>query len=214
MLPAMAADPVRFSRVQPLVHAHPRPGADHRGHPPGADHRRVRGASWTRPGIRGCGPASTSPPSGACRSRPSPSPSRSTSPGPTSPRCTPSGSGTSRAFDRADILRYLRHEMGHVVNYAYRLYDDEEWVKQFGSITQPYVEEYRPEPFSRRYVRHLPGLVRPEAPRRGLGRDLRRVDDAGPRLAGASTPAGRWPRPSWRYCDRTMARARATAIRS
>ena len=27
----------------------------------------------------------------------------------------------------------------------------------FGSITQPYLEEYRPEPFSRRYVRHLPG---------------------------------------------------------
>ena len=65
--------------------------------------------------------------------------------------------GHVEGFDRADILRYLRHEMGHVVNYAYRLYDEEEWVKQFGSITQPYVEEYRPEPFSRRYVRHLPG---------------------------------------------------------
>lgn len=65
--------------------------------------------------------------------------------------------GHIEGFDRTDILRYLRHEMGHVVNYAYRLYDDEEWVKQFGSITQPYSEEYRPEPFSRRYVRHLPG---------------------------------------------------------
>ena len=65
--------------------------------------------------------------------------------------------GHVEGFDRADILRYLRHEMGHVVNYAYRLYDEEEWVKQFGSITQPYGEEYRPEPFSRRYVRHLPG---------------------------------------------------------
>jgi hypothetical protein len=65
--------------------------------------------------------------------------------------------GHVEGFDRADILRYLRHEMGHVVNYAYRLYNQEEWVKQFGSITQPYFEEYRPEPFSRRYVRHLPG---------------------------------------------------------
>jgi hypothetical protein len=65
--------------------------------------------------------------------------------------------GHVEGFDRADILRYLRHEMGHVINYAYRLYDQEEWVKQFGSITQPYFEEYRPEPFSRRYVRHLPG---------------------------------------------------------
>ena len=47
--------------------------------------------------------------------------------------------------------------MGHVVNYAYRLYEEEDWVKHFGSITQPYLEAYRPEPFSRRFVRHLPG---------------------------------------------------------
>lgn len=56
-----------------------------------------------------------------------------------------------------DIMRYLRHEMGHVVNYAYRLYEREDWIRCFGSITQPYLEEYRPSPFSRRYVRHLPG---------------------------------------------------------
>ena len=65
--------------------------------------------------------------------------------------------GHIEGFNHADILRYLRHEMGHVVNYAYRLYDDEAWVKLFGSITQPYREEYRPQPFSRRFVRHLPG---------------------------------------------------------
>jgi hypothetical protein len=47
--------------------------------------------------------------------------------------------------------------MGHVMNYAYKLYDQEAWVKQFGSITQPYREDYRPQPFSRRFVRHLPG---------------------------------------------------------
>jgi hypothetical protein len=58
---------------------------------------------------------------------------------------------------RPDILRYLRHEMGHVVNYAYRLYERADWVQHFGAMTQPYIEEYRPAPFSRRYVRHLPG---------------------------------------------------------
>jgi hypothetical protein len=65
--------------------------------------------------------------------------------------------GHIEGLNRADILRYLRHEMGHVVNYAYRLYEEEDWVKHFGSITQPYLEAYRPEPFSRRFVRHLPG---------------------------------------------------------
>jgi hypothetical protein len=65
--------------------------------------------------------------------------------------------GYVEGLSRRDILRYLRHEMGHVVNYAYRLYEQEEWVKHFGSITQPYEEDYRPQPFSRRYVRHLNG---------------------------------------------------------
>ena len=65
--------------------------------------------------------------------------------------------GHIEGFKHSDILRYLRHEMGHVINYAYKLYDLEAWVKLFGSITQPYREEYRPQPFSRRFVRHLPG---------------------------------------------------------
>src|SRR5262249_18576064 len=67
----------------------------------------------------------------------------------------------------ADVLRYLRHEMVHVVNYAYRLYERPDWVKHFGSITQPYEEEYRPEPFSRRFVRHLPGWYAKKHPGEG-----------------------------------------------
>jgi hypothetical protein len=65
--------------------------------------------------------------------------------------------GAVEGRGRRDLLRYLRHEMGHVVNYAYRLYDQEEWVRLFGPITRPYREEYSPEPFSRGHVRHLPG---------------------------------------------------------
>lgn len=56
-----------------------------------------------------------------------------------------------------DILRYLRHEMGHVVNYAYRLYESEEWSLLFGPMARPYTELYRAVPFSPDYVRHLPG---------------------------------------------------------
>ena len=114
--------------------------------------------------------------------------------------------GHVEGFDRADILRYLRHEMGHVVNYAYRLYDDEEWVEQFGSITQPYVEEYRPEPFSRRYVRHLPGWYAQKHP----------DEDWAETFAVWMTPGldwrteyGGWPEAlaKLEYCDRTHGRA-------
>ena len=115
--------------------------------------------------------------------------------------------GHVEGFDRADILRYLRHEMGHVINYAYRLYDEEEWVKHFGSITQPYGEEYRPEPFSRRYVRHLPGWYAQKHP----------DEDWSETFAVWMTPGldwrkeyGGWPVAAAKlaYCDRAM-----TAIR-
>jgi len=56
-----------------------------------------------------------------------------------------------------DILRYLRHEVGHAVSYAYLLYEEKGFIERFGSMTQPYIEEYRPTPFSRRHVCHLPG---------------------------------------------------------
>ena len=65
--------------------------------------------------------------------------------------------GHVEGYTRNDILKYLRHEMGHVILYGYKLYDDKDWIERFGSVTQPYVEQYRPEPFSRRYVQHLPG---------------------------------------------------------
>jgi hypothetical protein len=56
-----------------------------------------------------------------------------------------------------EILRYLRHEMGHVINYAYQLYASEEWTLLFGPMARPYADQYRAVPFSPDYVRHLPG---------------------------------------------------------
>ena len=37
--------------------------------------------------------------------------------------------------DDAEAMRYLRHECGHAMNYAFRLYDDPEWQRLFGSFT-------------------------------------------------------------------------------
>jgi len=56
-----------------------------------------------------------------------------------------------------EILMYLRHEAGHAFNYAYRLYLRPEWRATFGPYRRRYRDDYRPVPFSREYVRHLPG---------------------------------------------------------
>jgi hypothetical protein len=52
---------------------------------------------------------------------------------------------------------YLRHEAGHAYNYAYVLYESEEWHRIFGPYSRPYLESYKPNPFSRDYVRHIAG---------------------------------------------------------
>jgi len=52
---------------------------------------------------------------------------------------------------------YLRHEAGHAFTYAYKLHNSPEWKKTFGPFRRPYHDNYQPAPFSRDYVRHLPG---------------------------------------------------------
>ena len=59
--------------------------------------------------------------------------------------------------DAREIMMYLRHEAGHALNYAYKLYRTPEWKQLFGSFRRPYRDQYRPVPFSRNFVRHLAG---------------------------------------------------------
>ena len=59
--------------------------------------------------------------------------------------------------DDAEAMRYLRHECGHAINYAFRLYERAEWQRTFGSFSRPYRERYRANPVSREYVRHILG---------------------------------------------------------
>jgi hypothetical protein len=106
-----------------------------------------------------------------------------------------------------DIRRYLRHEMGHVVNYAYRLYEEPEWVRLFGDIDQPYEEEYHPRPFSRRFVRHLPGWYAQKHPDEDWAETF--AVWLTPGLDWRTHYAG-WPLAleKLNYCDATMARLR------
>lgn len=59
--------------------------------------------------------------------------------------------------DDLEAMRYLRHECGHAINYAFRLYERAEWRSVFGPFSKPYRERYRADPFSREYVRHILG---------------------------------------------------------
>ena len=54
-------------------------------------------------------------------------------------------------------LQLLRHECGHAIDHAYRFSSREDWRSIFGSPETEYAPEtYRPRPYSRGFVRHLP----------------------------------------------------------
>jgi hypothetical protein len=62
---------------------------------------------------------------------------------------------TGEIEDNHMIMMLLRHEAGHAINYAYRLYKRPEWLQIFGPFSKPYRDNFRPNPFSRQFVRHI-----------------------------------------------------------
>ena len=57
--------------------------------------------------------------------------------------------------DGREIMMYLRHEAGHAVNYAYRLWRKPGWRETFGAFSRRYPLTFRPDRASRSFVRHL-----------------------------------------------------------
>ncbi len=54
-------------------------------------------------------------------------------------------------------LMLLRHECGHAIDHAYRFSERQAWRNVFGSPETEYTPEtYRPRPYSRSFVQHLP----------------------------------------------------------
>lgn len=101
-----------------------------------------------------------------------------------------------------EILMYLRHEAGHAFNYAYRLYDTSEWREIFGPYSRPYKEDFKPNPFSSSFVRHIPGWYAQKHP----------DEDFAETFAVWLTPDGNWEElyKGWEcyekllYVDRTV----------
>ncbi len=56
---------------------------------------------------------------------------------------------------RSWCMMLLRHEAGHSLNYAYKLYRRKKWQRIFGKFSKEYTNTYRFRPYSRSFVRHL-----------------------------------------------------------
>ena len=57
--------------------------------------------------------------------------------------------------DVETIMQLLRHETGHAINYAFRLWEQPSWKEVFGPFSKPYRDTFHPNPWSRRFVRHI-----------------------------------------------------------
>jgi hypothetical protein len=55
-----------------------------------------------------------------------------------------------------ECMRILRHEAGHVVQFAFQLHRRRRWQKLFGRSSKRYPSYYRPNPASKNFVEHLP----------------------------------------------------------
>jgi len=84
--------------------------------------------------------------------------------------------------DARQVMMYLRHEAGHAFNYAYELCKTLEWRELFGPFRRPYRDNYRPVPFSRKFVRHMEGWYAQKHP----------DEDFAETFAVWLTPRGNW----------------------
>ena len=108
--------------------------------------------------------------------------------------------------DDAEAMRYLRHECGHAINYAFKLYERVDWRRTFGSFSRPYRERYRADPFSREHVRHILGWYAQKHPDEDFAETF--AVWLTPGLDWRSEYAG-WPAlAKLEYVDRVMAEIR------
>ncbi len=56
---------------------------------------------------------------------------------------------------KAWCMKLLRHETGHAINYAYKLYRRKKWQELFGHFHKEYKDTYRFRPYSKSFVKHL-----------------------------------------------------------
>lgn len=63
---------------------------------------------------------------------------------------------TGEVEDDQLLMMFLRHEAGHAINYAYRLWERTDWTDMFGRFSKPYRDSFHPNLASREFVWHIP----------------------------------------------------------
>ena len=58
-------------------------------------------------------------------------------------------------YSKKEIMMLLRHETGHAVNYAYKLWMRRDWKNLFGKFQKRYTNFYNYDPHSKHFVRYL-----------------------------------------------------------
>lgn len=59
------------------------------------------------------------------------------------------------SYSKDELMIILRHETGHAINYAYKLYQRADWKDVFGNFRKKYRNFYHYNPYSREFVRYM-----------------------------------------------------------
>ena len=94
------------------------------------------------------------------------------------------------SYSKKEIMMILRHETGHAINYAYKLWKDSRWKALFGNFMKRYPHLYSFIPYSKDYVRHLHHIGHPHYAQRHPDEDFAET------FAVWLDPASKW---KWNY---------------
>ena len=94
------------------------------------------------------------------------------------------------SYSKKEILMVLRHETGHAINYAYKMWTRQDWKFTFGKFHKPYRNFYHFNPASKDFVQHLHHMGNPHYAQKHPDEDFAET------FAVWLDPASKW---RWHY---------------
>ncbi len=93
-------------------------------------------------------------------------------------------------YSKEEIMMLLRHETGHAINYAYKLWTRDDWKELFGKFHKTYRNFYNYDPYSKNFVRYLHYIGNPHYAQKHPDEDFAET------FAVWLDPASKW---KWNY---------------